>query len=148
MTIANIAEQIKTLKSKWQADVVTGRASEESILKAHLGSATSFVAVSSQMENWFTQVGKVAGPRVSKGLPKTLIQSTLRTLSTLHRSVDQAANGLEWMFQNTSFGTALIMVDNLISELSKDSSREQTQILEAAQIRLSADLKALQDGGC
>ena len=146
MTIQKIADQIKALTSKWQINVVSSRANEESILKAHLGPATSFATVSSQMENWISQIGKVAGPRVSKGLPKTLIQSTLQGLSTLHSSVNHAAHGLEWMFQNTSFATALILVDNLVFELSKDSSREQTQILDAAQARLSNDLKSLQDG--
>ena len=146
MTIQNIADQIKGLKLKWQTNVVIGRATEESILKRRLGPATSFATISSQMEIWASQVGKVVGPRVSKGFPKALIQSTLQALSTLHFSVDNAGNGLEWMFQNTSFASALIMVDNLIFELSKDSSREQAQILDAAQARLSADLKSLQDG--
>jgi hypothetical protein len=147
MTIQNIADQIKSLKSKWQSNIVVGRAPDEAILKAHLGQGTSFLMVSSQIDNWSAQVDKVAGPRVSKGLPKTLVQSTLRALSILNRSVAQAANGLEWMFQNTGFGPALVLTEHFISELVKDGSKEQAQILDAAQARLSVDLKSLQDGG-
>ena len=147
MTVHNIAEKIKSLKLKWHSNIVVGRPSEEAILKTNLGQSTSYAAVSSQIENWGTNLGKVAGPRVSRNLPKHLVQSSLQALSAFDRSLDHAGNGLEWMFQNTNFGTALVLADTLIAELAKDSSREQAQILEAAQVRLSEDLKSLQDGG-
>ena len=146
MTIQIILDQIKIARTKWKSNVVDGRPSEDGVLKTHLGSTASYLSVSSQIEGWLTQIGKVSGPRVSRSLPRSLIASTSRALGNFNRSLDLAGNGVDWMISNAGLGSSLALVDFLISELTKDSAREQAEILNAAQIRLSTDLKSIQDG--
>lgn len=146
MTIQIIFDQIKIAKSKWKSNVVDGRPSEDAVLKMHLGATASYPSVSSQIEGWQIQIGKVSGPRVSRSLPKSLIASTSLALGSFNRCLDHAGNGVDWLITNAGLGNSLALVDHLISELTKDSAREQTEILDAAQIRLSTDLKSAQDG--
>ena len=146
MTIQIISDQIKTIQTKWRA-VVTSRPGEESAVKNFFGPAASYSAISSQIDRWLEQISRVASkPRVSQSLPKNLVTTTARSLSSTSRSLDSVNNGVEWIFLSGGFGQSFLLSDYLISELVKDSSREQTQIVDAAQARLSSDLKLLQDG--
>jgi hypothetical protein len=146
MTIQIISEQINVIQTKWKG-VVSSRPGEDAAVKNFFGQATSYSVISSQIDRWHEQITRLsAKPRVSQSLPKGLIISTARCLSSVSRSLDSIGNGVEWIFLSGGFGQSFLLADYLINELVKDSSREQVQILDEAKNRLSSDLKSLQDG--
>lgn len=146
MTIQIISEQIKVIQTKWKG-VVSSRPGEDAAVKNYFGQATSYSAISSQIDRWQEQITRLsAKPRVSQSLPKVLVISTGRCLSSVSKSLDSVGNGVEWLFHSGGFGQSFLFADYLINELVKDSSREQVQILDEAKNRLSSDLKSLQDG--
>jgi hypothetical protein len=146
MTIQIISEQIKVIQTKWK-NIVSSRPGEDAAVKNFFGQAANYSVLSSQIDRWQEQITRLsAKPRVSQSLPKGLIISTARCLSSVSRSLDSVGNGVEWIFLSGGFGQSFLLADYLINELVKDSSREQVQILDEAKNRLSSDLKSMQDG--
>jgi signal recognition particle GTPase len=146
MTIQIISEQIKVIQTKWK-NIVSTRPGEDAAVKNFFGQAANYSVMSSQIDRWQEQITRLsAKPRVSQSLPKGLVISTVRCLSSVSRSLDSVGNGVEWIFLSGGFGQSFLLADYLINELVKDTSREQVQILDEAKNRLSSDLKSLQDG--
>jgi hypothetical protein len=146
VTIQIISEQINVIKTKWK-NVVSSRPGEDAGVKNFFGQDASYASISSQIDRWLEHITRLsAKPRVSQSLPKNLVLSTARCLSSVSRSLDSIGNGVEWIFLSGGFGQSFLLADYLINELVKDSSREQVQILDEAKNRLSSDLKSMQDG--
>ena len=146
MNLQDISSQIKAVQTKWLS-VLSSRSGEDGAVRTFFGSATNSTEISAQIKLWSEQIDRVAArPRVSRLISKPLIASTSRSLFGMSRALDHAGNGIDWIFTNAGFGTLFLITDYFISQLVKDSAREEIQVLDAAQTRLSADLKELQDG--
>ncbi len=147
MTVQEIAKQIDTVYAKWQANVVVARPGEVQSVKNYFGATVNLSTISSQIKNWSEQINRLAEkPKVSRSLSKNLIESLSRCITSIGRILDQSNNGVEWMFLGAGLGQWLVLCDYFVTQLIKKSSSEQISILDAAQIRLTTDLKSLQDG--
>ena len=125
--------------------MVNQRPQEQAQLQAHLGSAATYASVTNELARWVTSLTILADkPRVSQTISKPLLTALTTSLMGLAAAIDQARNGVDWIFTQRSFGPWYALSTSLIRDLSLESARETEAIVDAAHARLSQDISVLQ----
>jgi hypothetical protein len=147
MKMVELVALVDTVKSKWQTNVVQGRPGEVAQLQVYLGSAATYASVLQQLENWKASLRTLSNkPRVSASISKPLVQATFQCFTSLSTALDHAGNGVDWICTQRNFSSNYTMAVILIREITSDSAKEATAIVDAAKERLENDLAAIQNG--
>jgi uncharacterized coiled-coil protein SlyX len=145
MTVKELLVLVKQIQTKWGTNVVNQRPQEQPQLQAHLGSTATYASVTNELARWVSSITVLADkPRVSQTISKPLLTALATSLMGFSAAIDNARNGVDWIFTQRNFGTWYVLSISLIRELSLESARETESIIDAAQERLSQDIAALQ----
>ncbi len=133
MTVKDILCVAEKIQSKWITNVVTPRPNEEGQLHSHLGVAVTYKSVTDELTRWVSTLTALSNrARVSRTISPPLLKALNVNLGGLSNALDHAGNSVDWMCTNRNFGALYAASINLIRELSLDSAREATAIVDAA----------------
>ena len=147
MTIEEVIKVAEECRTKWTNNVVNGRPNEQSLLTPYLGHTATYATVTNEINRWILNLTELSKkPRVSQSISKNLLYALSISLKTFNAALDHAGNGVAWVFENRNLGGSYAMSIWLTRELTRETAREASAIVDAAKERISHDLNALQLG--
>jgi hypothetical protein len=129
----------------WVSSVLVQRTTANQEIAPYVANGAD--AIATALASFVTRLETLAGkPRVSSTLPVSQLQLIAMHAQFINGALQHYGNGLAWVLQNTSILSSISAVDQTIRSMTVAGVKEQDALLDAAQNRLSQEIKTVQDG--
>lgn len=138
-------KKCRTNQTFWVSTVLVQRTTANQEIAPYIANGAD--AITTALAGFVTRLETLTGkPRVSSTLPLSQLQLIAMHSQFIYGALQSHGNGLAWVLQNTSVISSISAVDQTIRSLTLAGGKEQDALLDAAQNRLSREIKTVQDG--